>query len=144
MDKKYFTLEEANGLLPVIKRELAGLKRLKAQFSEHYDQIEQHKKTLLYRHKTKVDEDILFKKEARMEFMELEAQTFINNIMALGVEIKNVDEGLIDFPAIINGKKVLLCWKEGENEVSFYHSDLGGFSQREPIENIMKEEEEQG
>ncbi|QHA91952.1 DUF2203 domain-containing protein [Bacillus sp. N1-1] len=142
MDKKYFTLEEANNLLPMIKRELAGLKRLKAQFNEHYDQIEQHKKTLLYRHKTKVDEDILFKKEARMEFMELEAQTFINNIMALGVEIKGVDEGLIDFPAVINGKKVLLCWKEGESEVSFFHSDLGGFSQREPIENIIKEEEQ--
>lgn len=142
MEKKYFTLEEANRLLPVLRRELAGLKRLKLQFSEHYDQIEQHKKTLLYRHKTKVDEDILFKKEARMEFMELEAQTFINNIMTLGVEIKNVDEGLIDFPAIINGKEVLLCWKDGEEEVSFYHSDLGGFNQREPIENILKEEEQ--
>ena len=35
MDKKYFTLEEANNLLPMIKRELAGLKRLKAQFNEH-------------------------------------------------------------------------------------------------------------
>ncbi len=142
MGKKYFTIEEANRLLPVLKRELAGLKRLKTQFNEHYDQIDQHKKTLLYRHKTKVDEDIIFKKEARMEFMELEAQTFITNLIALGVEIKSVDEGLIDFPALIGGKEVLLCWKEGEQEVSYYHSDLGGFSKREPIQNIMNEEEQ--
>ncbi|MBN8207641.1 DUF2203 domain-containing protein [Bacillus sp. NTK071] len=139
MEKKYFTVEEANRLLPELKRELAELKRLKVQFSEHYDQIEQHKKTLLYRHKTKVDEDIIFKKEARMEFMEMEAQTFILNMKALGVEIKNVDAGLIDFPARINDQEVLLCWKEGEEEVSFYHSEIGGFNTREPIENLMKE-----
>ncbi|WP_084006388.1 DUF2203 domain-containing protein [Guptibacillus hwajinpoensis] len=142
MEKKYFTVEEANNLLPELKRELAALKRLKIQFSEHYDQIEQHKKTLLYRHKTKVDEDIIFKKEARMEFMEMEAQTFILNLKALGVEIKNVDAGLIDFPARINDQEVLLCWKEGEEEVSFYHSHKGGFSTREPIQKLMKESDE--
>ncbi|WP_347550200.1 DUF2203 domain-containing protein [Pseudalkalibacillus hwajinpoensis] len=139
MEKKYFTVEEANGLLAVLKRELTGLKRLKIQFNEQYEQIEQHKKTLLYRHKTKVDEDIIFKKEARMEFMEMEVQTFITNIMSLGVDIKDVEEGLIDFPALINGKEVLLCWKIGEEEVSFYHSDLGGYKTRKPIENLMQD-----
>ncbi|WP_270182080.1 DUF2203 family protein [Alkalihalobacillus sp. CinArs1] len=118
MNKRYFTEHEANETIPKVKRELAGLKSVTQSFGEQYEQLEQHKKTLLYRHKTKVDEDILFKKESRMEFMELEAQTFIRNLLSFGVKIIDIENGLIAFPAVLNGEEVELYWKEGQENVT--------------------------
>lgn len=118
MDKRYFTEQEANELIPKLKRELSSLKRVTQAFSEHYEQLEQHKKTLLFREKTKVDDDILFKKEGRMEFMEFEAQTFIRNILTMGVKIIDIESGIVSFPSIKNGEEVELFWHESEEGVS--------------------------
>lgn len=136
MEKTYFTEEEANELVPAIERELASLKEVTKAFSDHYDQIEQHKKTLLYRHKTKVDEDILFKKESRMEFMELEAQTFIRNILSMGVKIVDIENGVMAFPALIDGSEVELFWQEGDQKVTFTRK------QNESIPELTKEDDQ--
>ncbi|WP_377889070.1 DUF2203 domain-containing protein [Alkalihalobacillus sp. R86527] len=124
MEKRYFTEQEANELIPEIKRELGSLKRVTQAFSEHYEQLEQHKKTLLFRNKTKVDEDLLFKKESRMEFMELEAQTFIRNILSIGVKIVDIESGVVSFPSFVNGVEVELYWHETQEAVSFSREAL--------------------
>jgi hypothetical protein len=50
-----------------------------------------------------------------------------------GVHVKDVDEGLIDFPAISRGEPVLLCWREGEDRVAWFHDLSSGFAGRRPI-----------
>jgi len=50
-----------------------------------------------------------------------------------GVVIKDLDYGLIDFPAERYGEKVLLCWKYGEPEVSYWHKPMEGFNGRRPL-----------
>lgn len=135
MNKMFFTEEEANELIPAIERELASLKSVTKAFSEHYDQIEQHKKTLLYRHKTKADEDILFKKESRMEFMEFEAQTFVRNILSMGVNIIDIENGVLTFPSIKEGKEIELYWQDGDKVVSLMPKE----SESEP--ELMKEDD---
>ena len=50
-----------------------------------------------------------------------------------GVVIKDLDYGLVDFPADRYGEKVLLCWKYGEPEVSYWHKPTEGFSGRKPL-----------
>jgi hypothetical protein len=57
----------------------------------------------------------------------------IDDIVAHGVEIKDVDDGLIDFPALRHGETVLLCWKLGEDEVAFWHGVDEGFAGRRPL-----------
>ena len=52
----------------------------------------------------------------------------------LGVEVKNIATGLIDFPAIREGEIVLLCWMLGEQEIAFWHSLQAGFAGRRPID----------
>ena len=51
----------------------------------------------------------------------------------LGVEPKSASEGLVDFPAIIDGRMVYLCWKLGEPEVQFWHEITAGFQGRQPL-----------
>ncbi len=58
----------------------------------------------------------------------------MKNLHEKGILIKNLDEGLIDFPSLrSNGEEVYLCWKLGENEINYWHSLSEGFGGRRPI-----------
>jgi hypothetical protein len=57
----------------------------------------------------------------------------VDEIVELGVQVKDLDEGLVDFPAQHRGETVLLCWRLGEDEVGFWHSAEDGFAGRRPL-----------
>ena len=52
------------------------------------------------------------------------------------IQIKDLDRGLIDFPALMNGKEVFLCWESAEADVDYWHDLDAGYAGREPIEGI--------
>jgi hypothetical protein len=60
----------------------------------------------------------------------------VNGIHGLGAQVKDADEGLVDFPALREGEEVLLCWKLGEAEVAFWHGLEDGFAGRRPVEEL--------
>ena len=60
----------------------------------------------------------------------------VNEIHGLGAEVKDADEGLIDFPALREGDEVLLCWKVGEPEIAFWHGLEEGFAGRRPVDEL--------
>jgi hypothetical protein len=57
----------------------------------------------------------------------------IDDIVELGVEVKDLDEGLVDFPALRRGETVLLCWRLGEDEIRYWHTVQAGFAGRKPL-----------
>jgi len=58
-------------------------------------------------------------------------------ISSKGILIKDIDQGLIDFPHIrSNGEEVYLCWKSGEDRISFWHTAADGFAGRRSIEEL--------
>jgi len=57
----------------------------------------------------------------------------VDEIAGHGAEVKDLDTGLIDFPALRNGETVLLCWQLGEDEIGFWHSTDDGFAGRRPL-----------
>jgi hypothetical protein len=58
----------------------------------------------------------------------------ISQLNELGVQVKDVDKGLVDFPAVHEGDEILLCWQVGEESVDYWHSLEEGFAGRKPIE----------
>jgi len=56
-------------------------------------------------------------------------------IVDLGVEVKDVNRGLLDFPSIYRGQVVYLCWSIGEERVGYWHPLDGGFAARRPLED---------
>ena len=48
--------------------------------------------------------------------------------------LRDIDRGLVDFPAIVDGREVYLCWELGEDEVSFWHDLSSGYRGREPLD----------
>jgi hypothetical protein len=71
--------------------------------------------------------------------VEREARSLARAVDAIanhGAEVKDLDEGLIDFPALHHGETVLLCWKLGEDEIRYWHHIEDGFAGRRPVEEL--------
>jgi hypothetical protein len=71
--------------------------------------------------------------------VEREARSLAHAVDAIaehGAEVKDIDEGLIDFPALHHGETVLLCWKLGEDEIRWWHRVEDGFPGRRPVEEL--------
>jgi hypothetical protein len=60
----------------------------------------------------------------------------VNDIHGLGAQVKDADEGLVDFPALRADGEVLLCWKLGEDEIAYWHSLEDGFAGRRPLSDL--------
>ncbi len=61
-------------------------------------------------------------------------QAVVQEFSARGIQIKDLDRGLIDFPALRNGKEILLCWEKGESDIEFWHDLESGYPGRERLD----------
>ncbi|TML85328.1 MAG: DUF2203 family protein [Actinobacteria bacterium] len=57
----------------------------------------------------------------------------VDEIHALGAQVKDIDTGLLDFPSLREGEEVLLCWRVGEDDIRYWHTLDGGFAGRQPL-----------
>lgn len=137
MPGPYFTLSEARALVPYVQRDLAKLQETKREFERLYHELRMGKEQLAYglTPGSEPSGDPFFEMECRLEFLQLEAKSSIRQFFEKGIQIKDIDIGLVDFPAILNGEEVLLCWKQGEPTIEYYHSAEAGFSGRRRIED---------
>lgn len=71
--------------------------------------------------------------EAELEKQEAQLRSYVDELVALGVELKGLADGLVDFPCRLDGRLVFLCWKYGEPEVLHWHELDGGFAGRQPL-----------
>ncbi|WNQ10266.1 DUF2203 domain-containing protein [Paenibacillus aurantius] len=133
MTRKYFTPEEANALLPSVKQDLEKLQQTKREFELKYRELQQLKENTTYASVT--GEDSFFEQECELEFMQIEAKSLIDSLGMKGAEIKDIDRGLIDFPARIGGEDVLLCWMQGEESIRYYHGVSDGFAGRKRLDS---------
>ena len=69
--------------------------------------------------------------EAQQASAELVA--VVEELQGLGVQVKDLDRGLVDFPCVHRGREVLLCWEFGEEEVAFWHGADEGYAGRRPL-----------
>ncbi|PDO09360.1 MAG: cell division protein DivIVA [Candidatus Reconcilbacillus cellulovorans] len=128
---KYFTVEEANSLLPALDRDIRELQRIKREFAEKFARLRALRQA---NSAASADGDPFFELECELEFLQLEARTYIRSIGLKGAQLKDIDMGLVDFPARLNGRDVLLCWKQGEPRVMHYHGWDEGYAGRKPLE----------
>lgn len=126
--KAYFSPREANALLPYIREDIANLQRTKREFVQLAVNLRE-----VRLQNGQGSEDEVFRMEASMEFLQMEAKTLAESIRLKGAELKDIDSGLVDFPARIHGEEVLLCWKLGEERIAYYHRLEDGFRGRKPL-----------
>ncbi|HTY83290.1 MAG TPA: DUF2203 domain-containing protein [Silvibacterium sp.] len=135
---KTFTLDEAQALLPVLeallKRAIDGKKA--AESIE--EQMQGLARKIFLSGGLLVDVARVRRKRAALETHLQAAKDSVAEIDAIGVQVKDLDTGLLDFPCEINGEIVLLCWKLGESRIDYWHTVEDGFRGRQPIDDRFK------
>lgn len=128
---RLFTVEEANRMLPLVRAIVSDLVELSRDVVERRQRLNH----LMEGRELSAGDfysDELAEIEKDLDRDTLRLQEYVKELRDLGVEPKG-PEGLVDFPAMINGKPALLCWKLGEPEIAFYHGLEDGFAGRQPI-----------
>ncbi|MBZ5515577.1 MAG: DUF2203 domain-containing protein [Acidobacteriia bacterium] len=139
MADRYFKREEAEELLPLIdhclrqardsKERVEGLDRELAQASARImalgGSLPAYRKLVATRE--------------QREKLVAQLQEAMNQIQETGCLVKDLDEGLVDFPTLREGEEVYLCWKLGEERIGYWHGVEEGFAGRKPLEDETRD-----
>jgi hypothetical protein len=139
MSDRTFTLDEAQSLLPVLE----SLLRTAIAGKELIEDVEAEMQAVNHRiflnGGTSVDIVPLARRKAERVKAEQRVRDALAEIDSIGVQVKDIDIGLLDFPCTVEGRTVLLCWKLGEKSITQWHGVEEGFAGRKPIdERIAK------
>ncbi len=139
MADRTFTLEEAQTLLPVLESLLRAAiegKKLIESVDSEFLEIAQRVSLI---GGMRLDIVHLARRKAERTKAEQRVRDALAEIDASGVQVKDLDIGLLDFPCEVDGRTVLLCWKLGEKGIRHWHGVSEGFAGRKPIdERIVK------
>lgn len=136
---KTFSLEEAQVLLPVLQsllqRGIDG-KRLVEEIDGEFHDLANR---VFVNGGMSLDVERLARRKAEREKAVQSVKDALAEIDSIGVQVKDIDIGLLDFPCEVEGEVILLCWKLGEDSIKHWHGFEEGFVGRKPIdERIAK------
>lgn len=139
MADRTFTLDEAHSLLPVLE----SLLRTAIEAKKIVDEAETEQQALQHRIFLSGGMSLnivpLARRKAECAKAELRMKDALAEIDSTGVQVKDLDIGLLDFPCEVEGQTILLCWKLGEKAITHWHGVQEGFAGRKPIdERIAK------
>ncbi len=123
---QYFTPQQANRVLGEVRErfnKIVALRDRVLELQEELQNIVDHDASLR----------VYVEKKQELNSALTRLYSAIEELEAMGVVLKSIDEGLIDFPAKRFGEDVWLCWKSGEDDVRFWHGKDEGFMGRKPL-----------
>jgi hypothetical protein len=128
-----FTLSEAQTLLPVLESLLRRAQKTGTRAAELEAGLEQLRQKIFLVGGVHVDVASTARRRAERDKALQDTKDSLAEIEAIGVQVKDLDKGLLDFPCILDGETILLCWKLGETEIGYWHSTEEGFAGRKPL-----------
>ena len=134
MSDRTFTLDEAHSLLPVLESLLRTAISNKKIMEEVEAEMQALTQRIFLNGGTHIDVVATARRKAERIKAEQRAKDALAEIDSIGVQVKDIDTGLLDFPCIVESRVVLLCWKMGETAITHWHSTEEGFAGRKPID----------
>jgi hypothetical protein len=131
---KTFTPEEAQILLPVLKSLLERAMEGKQEIGQIDQEFQDLKHRVLLSGGLLVDVAKVARRRAERDKAMQAIKDAMAEIDSIGVQVKDLDIGLLDFPCQVEDAIVLLCWKYGEEKIEFWHGTEEGFAGRKPID----------
>jgi hypothetical protein len=130
---RYFTLAEAESLLPRVERLMGEAVALKKEFDEAEQGVRAFAERIMMMGGVTMDREKVREMKARRDSAALRLRDALAGFEEIGCVVKDLDIGLVDFPASFRGADVYLCWKLGEARIEFWHGVDEGFAGRKPI-----------
>ena len=134
MSDRRFTLDQAQSLLPVLE----SLLRTAISAKKLMDEVDREQQAM--NHRIFLNGGMylnivpLARRKAERAKAEQRAKDALAEIDSIGVQVKDLEIGLLDFPCEIDGQIILLCWKLGEKSITHWHGTEEGFAGRKPID----------
>src|SRR3954447_704643 len=135
LDRANATVPEVRGILELLRDQREELIRLRDLVLERQSAVEAGAESGSGSSRSSEDDepDELRLIRLRMQGLIDQMQAGVARIDALGITLRDIESGLIDFPALANGRQIWLCWRLGEDEVRWWHELTTGFSDRQPL-----------
>jgi hypothetical protein len=134
MSDRTFTLDEALTVLPVLESLLRAAITGKQLMEEIEGEMQALSHRIFLNGGTHVDIVAVAQRKAEKSRAEQRAKDALAEIDSIGVQVKDLDIGLLDFPCNVEGEIVLLCWKMGEKSITHWHGTSEGFAGRKVID----------
>ncbi|WP_158943079.1 DUF2203 domain-containing protein [Granulicella sp. S190] len=131
---KTFTLGEAQTLLPVVEALLRRAQEAQSRAAQLEYEMQQLSHRIFLYGGLHVEVSVAARRRAEREKAVQEARDTLAEIDSIGVQVKDLEEGLLDFPYVMDGRTVLLCWKLGEAGITHWHTEEEGFAGRKPLD----------
>jgi hypothetical protein len=135
---KTFTIDEAQSKLPVVESLLKRAIENKQAAEAIEAELSSLSRRIHLAGGMHVDIGKVAARRSEMEQHIQRARETVQEIDEIGVQIKDLDTGLLDFPCNIDGEIVLLCWKSGEAAIEHWHTIESGFKGRQPIDDRFR------
>ncbi len=126
--RRRFTLTEANRSLPLVKRIVADI----VQTQQNATQLHAQSELLSGREQQDA--------QGELQRQVVRLQEYVDELTEIGVELKDYQTGLIDFIARHQDRDIYLCWKLGEDQITYWHELQAGFAGRQPV-SLLEEGE---
>jgi hypothetical protein len=138
MATRTFTLAEAQRLLPILESLLKTAINSKQLIEEVDSELQDLGHRIFLNGGTLVNVLEVARRKSEREKAVQRAKDAVAEIHATGVQVKDLDIGLLDFPCKVEGEIILLCWKLGEEKIAHWHSPEEGFAGRKPIDERIE------
>jgi hypothetical protein len=134
--RTHFTVDEVEELIPTLERTFVQILQMRAALRALATKLDRAGVQMSREETMETDAGPPAVRQAKAVFRGLDEALSdeVERIRALGGEIKDIEEGLVDFPGQRGGEEILLCWKLGEKSIGYWHAVDGGFASRRPID----------
>ena len=131
---KIFSLSEAQTLLPVVESLLRKAQAAAEHVGELDGEMQELNQRIFLAGGMHVDVAKAARRKAERERALEETRDTLAEMEESGVQVKDLEKGLLDFPSTMDGQEILLCWKLGEAEIGYWHTAEDGFAGRKPLD----------
>jgi hypothetical protein len=135
---KTFTLDEAQSLLPVLESLLKRAIEGKREAEAVEQNLNELSRRIYLSGGMKVDVASVVRRRAEMDAHLERVRETLAEIDSIGVQVKDLESGLLDFPFRLDDQVVLLCWRMGEPAIEHWHTVESGFKGRKPVDDRFR------
>jgi len=133
MAEKYFNRQEAERLLPILEPQLEDARRQKQKMDALQEDLTKAASRIMLLGGSFPPYADLARQRVESDQAGRQLQETVDKIQESGCLVKDLDLGLVDFPSLLEGKEIYLCWKLGEERIGYWHSIEEGFAGRKPL-----------
>ena len=132
MERRQFTLDEANALVPWLEetfQRLANMRQEQTDAQSRLDELLEHRGS----NGSSSSNEAMQQAQGNVDRLARLMEEGFQDILAEGIIVRDVATGLVDFPSQRDGREVFLCWIRGEERIDFWHETNRGFAHRQPL-----------